>query len=99
MTTTLGMAGSLVTSTVTFTSEATGLPADPTTVTLKYLPPGGTVTTVAYPNAAITRVSEGVYAAELDSTGLPGNWTVEWIGTGNVQAIADSGYVITQAAL
>lgn len=94
------IAGSLVTSTATFVSEATGLATDPTTIILKYLPPGaGGVQTVTYPNALITRLSAGVYAAELDSTGLPGDWTVEWIGTGAVQAIADGGYVITQAAL
>lgn len=93
-------AGSLVTSTATFVSEATGQPADPTTITVKYLPPGGGgVQTITYPNALITRVSAGVYATELDTTGLPGNWTVEAIGTGAVQAIADSGFTIAQALL
>lgn len=92
------IAGSLVTSTATFVNDE-GQQADPTAIVLKYLPPGGSVQTATYPNALITRVSAGVYAAELDSTGLPGSWTVEWIGTGAVQAIADSAYVITQAAL
>ena len=95
----IAVAGTLITSTVTFTSEATGQPTDPTTITLKYLPPGGSVQTVTYPNALITRVSAGVYAAELDSTGLPGIWTVEWAGTGAVQVTADSGYTIAQALL
>jgi hypothetical protein len=93
------MAGSLVTSTATFVSEATGQVADPTTITLKYVAPGGTVQTVAYPNAMITRVSAGVYSAELDSTGKAGPWTVEWIGTGNVQAIAAATWTITSAVL
>ena len=92
------MAGSLVTSTATFVSTATGLAADPTTVTLKYRSPAG-LTTVTYPNAFISRVSTGVYSAELDSTGLPGAWTAEWIGTGAVQAIASSTWTITSAAL
>lgn len=95
----LGIAGSLVTSTATFVSEATGQPADPTTVVVKYLPPGGPVQTLTYPNALVTRVSTGVYATELDTTGLPGDWTVEVIGTGAVQAIDDVGFTIAQAAL
>ena len=93
------IAGTLMTSTVTFASEQTGQAADPTTVTLKYLPPGGSVQTVVYPATGITRVSAGVYSAELDTTGLPGDWTVEWIGTGAVQAIEDGSFPIAQAAL
>jgi hypothetical protein len=95
------IAGSLVTTTVTFVSTETGQPADPTTITLKYLPPGPgqTVQVVVYPNAFITRVSQGVYSAELDTTSLPGNWVDEWFGTGNVQAIQVGGFTVTQAAL
>lgn len=93
------MAGSLVTSTATFVSTATGQPADPTTITLKYVAPGGTVQSAVYPNAMITRVSTGVYSAELDSTGKAGPWTVEWIGTGAVQAIAAASWMITSAVL
>lgn len=92
------MAGSLVTSTATFVSAATGLAADPTTVTLKYRSPAG-LTTIVYPDARITRVSTGAYSAELDSTGLPGSWVAEWIGTGAVQAIAAACWTIGQAAL
>ena len=93
------MAGTLVTSTATFASTETGQVADPTTVTLKYRPPGGATQTVTYPNALITRVSTGVYSAELDSTGLPGPWTAEWIGTGAVQAIESDTWTIGPAAL
>lgn len=99
MTTQCWMAGSLVTSTATFIAEATGTATDPTTIVLKYLEPGGGVTTVTYPNAFITRVSTGVYSAELDTTGLPGGWVAEWIGTGAVQAIAASTWTITRAPL
>lgn len=93
------MAGSLVTSTATFTAEATGDATDPTTIVLKYLEPGSGVTTVTYPDAFITRVSAGVYSAELDTTSLPGAWTVEWIGTGAVQAIAAASWTVTRAPL
>jgi hypothetical protein len=96
------MAGSLVTSTATFVSNQpgqVGQVADPTTITLKYVAPGGTVQTVVYPNALITRVSQGIYSAEFDSTGKAGPWTVEWIGTGNVQAIDAATWTITSAVL
>ena len=93
------MAGSLVTSTATFVSEATNTAADPTTVTLKYLAPGGTVQAIVYPDARITRISAGVYSAEFDTTGKAGPWTVEWIGTGAVQAIAAAAWAITSAVL
>lgn len=99
MTTPCWMAGSLVTSTATFISEATGSATDPTTIVLKYLQPGSSVTTVTYPNAFITRVSAGVYSAEFDTTSLPGSWAVEWIGTGAVQAIAASSWRVTGALL
>lgn len=99
MSTQTWMAGSLVTSTATFISEATGLAADPSTVTLKWLQPGSSVQTATYPSATVTRVSAGVYSAEFDSTGLPGLWAAEWIGTGTVQAIAASSWRITGAML
>lgn len=93
------MAGSLVTTTATFLSEA-GTPADPTTVVLKYqLSRGGTVTTVTYPNAFITKVSTGVYKAEIDTTSQSGPPVVEWIGTGTVQAIGDASWTLTAAPL
>lgn len=92
------MAGNLITSTATF-ANTSGTPADPTTVTLKYLAPGGTVQTVVYPAAFITRVSTGVYSAEFDSTGLPGLWVAEWLGTGTVQAANATTWTITQVLL
>jgi hypothetical protein len=95
----LGIAGDLITSTATWVSEATGQPTDPTTITLKYLPPGGSVTVIVYPATGVTRASAGVYVAELDTTGLPGDWIVQWAGTGAVQKVGKSGFTIEQAAL
>lgn len=92
-------AGSLVSSTATFTLTSTGLATDPSTITLKYLPGSGSAVTIVYPAAGITRVSAGVYQASLDTTGKPGTWTVEWIGTGAVQAIATDTWTITAAPL
>ncbi len=92
-------AGSLVTSTATFTLTSTGVATDPSTITLKYLAGSGSVITKVYPDAFITKVSAGVYSAELDTTALPGTWVVEWIGTGTVQAIASATWTITAAPL
>ena len=93
------MAGGLVTSTATFTATSTGLATDPTTITLKYLPGSGSAVTIIYPDARITRVSTGVYSAELDTTGKTGTWTADWTGTGAVQAIAADSWTVTAAPL
>lgn len=95
------VAGSLVTSTVTFTAESTGEPADPSAITLSWQPGyQATVQTATYGDGStITKVSTGVYAAELDTTSHPGPWTVQWTGTGTVQAIAVSNFQVTPAPL
>jgi hypothetical protein len=84
------MSGTLVQSSATFLN-ASGVAADPTTITLKYKLGPGIVETVVYPTAPINRVSAGVYTANFDTTGWsgPGNRLdlMEWIGTGTVQAI------------
>jgi hypothetical protein len=96
------MSGSLVTSTATFLDD-TGSPADPSTITLKYKTGTGDTVTAVYPDSPVTKVSTGVYQAELDTTGFDGPnlqlWTVEWIGTGSVQAIAVSTFQVSPAAL
>src|SRR5215472_6709212 len=96
------ISGSLATSTATFLDD-TGSPADPTTITLKYKVGSGSTTTVVYPSAPVTRASTGVYQAELDTSGFSGPgqqlWTIEWIGTGTVQAIGVSYFLVTPPAL
>lgn len=83
------MSGALVGSTATFVN-ASGAPTDPSTIVFKWKAGAGTVTTITYPDARITRVAQGVYTSNVDTTGWtgPGNilYTTEWIGTGNVQA-------------
>ena len=83
------MSGSLVRSTAIFTNAA-GSPTDPTTITFKYRAGGGSVTTIVYPAAGITKDSQGAYHSDVDTSGWtgPGNqlYTTEWIGTGTVQA-------------
>ena len=96
------MSGSLVETVATFVN-AVGGATDPTTITLKYRLGSGATTTVVYPTTPIIRVSAGLYSANLDSTGWagPGNqlWTVEWIGTGTVQAINADFWQIEPPAL
>lgn len=96
------MSGSLITSTATYFDE-NGDAADPTVVTLKYKTGSGATITAVYPSLPVTRVSTGVYQAELDTTGFTGPaqqlWTVQWAGTGNVQAIAVSHFQVTPPAL
>jgi hypothetical protein len=97
------LAGALVRETVTFTG-VNGSAADPTTVTLKYRPGGGaSVTTLTYAGSQVTKVSTGVYYADLDTT----SWvsagaitvTAEWIGTGACQAVCTDSFEVTEPVL
>jgi hypothetical protein len=76
--------GSLVTVTGTFTDEATGEPVSPDTVTVQAWVNGGSAPSAAV--SVITDVSTGVFSAELSTTGLAGNWTYRFFGSGGVQA-------------
>lgn len=96
------VSGSLITSTATF-SNAAGTPADPSVVTLAYRKGYGTTVTVVYPDPPITRTGTGVYQADLDTSGFTGPdnqlWTIQWSGSGNVQAINVSSWTVTPAPL
>lgn len=85
----LYISGALVRTIATFTNLA-GQPTDPTTITLKYRAGAGSTTTIVYPAAGIVKDSTGVYHSDLDTTGFAGPgqqlWTIQWVGTGNVQA-------------
>ena len=64
-----------------FISEVTNEPVDPNVVQLKVSVNGGAPTTYTYGSGpTIVRDGTGLYHANLDSTGLAGTWTVEWIG-------------------
>lgn len=79
--------------------DENGLLTDPSTVTLKYAPAGSAEVVVMYPNAPIVKDGEGLYHANLDSTGSaptdPVIWSYEWLGTGTVQAVAQAQFEIT----
>lgn len=72
--------------------DVDGNPADPTAVTLLYQPgPQAAVIAVTYGAGQVTRVSEGVYYYDIDTSGWTGPglglFTARWAGTGNVQAV------------
>ena len=92
------MAGSLITSTATFTSTETGEPADPDTITVK-IAQRGSLASYTYPDSFITRSATGVYSCEIDTTGQSGPGVVEWIGTGAVQAINAASWITCPAPL
>ncbi len=82
-------AGTLITVTATFESIA-GAPTNPTTVTIKFQPPGAPAVTWVFGGfGSITNPSVGEYVAEIDSTGFPGPWKGDVIGTGACQ-VAES---------
>lgn len=73
---------------------------DPTTASTEYAvaspssAPGAT-TTLNYTGISnpglnvMARTAEGVYVVWLDTTGQPGVWTVEGVGTGVAQCVSD----------
>lgn len=85
-------AGNIFTTTVTFSvpnGEGQSELTDPSTITLKFRVGGGATTTWVYQGTGgIEKVSTGVYTADIDTTGLPGAWTVEWVGTGTCAAVS-----------
>lgn len=88
-----------MTSTVTFMVPGETDPVDPSTVTLKYANAGTTTTWEYGGTGAITKVSTGVYQAELDTTASSGVWTVEWIGTGACAVVNALTFVVTAPPL
>lgn len=96
------MSGSLVRATGTFL-DINGAAADPTTVTLKYKKDAASTTTLTYAGGGVTKTATGVYHVDLDTTGWAGPdtqlWTLEWIGTGTVVAIATDSFKVSAPAL
>ncbi len=77
--------GTLVQLTGTFTNVS-GVLTDPTTIVCTVRDPAGNVTT-----PAVTRVSAGIYTANLDLTNAtPGVWAYRFAGTGVCQAAEEA---------
>lgn len=60
-----------------------GVATDPTTITLKVLPPGGDLLTYTYAAGEITKSGAGVYYKDIPITAA-GTWYYRWLGTGAV---------------
>jgi hypothetical protein len=91
------VSGSLVRTIATFTNIDGDL-ANPSDVVLKYQAGSGNVQTPAPVND-----SAGVYHYDIDTTGWtnpnPATYTLEWIGTGAVQAIGTDQFSVQAAPL
>ena len=65
--------------------DQNGAAADPTAVQLKWRTPDGQAHSATFPTAPIVRspttlgVSLGLFQADLDTTGLPGQWSGQWM--------------------
>ena len=100
--------GSLITvsntdySSAGFIETSTLLPADPAVVTLSVIISGVEQTPSTYVSGSTTgpytivKDGVGLYSAELDTTGQPGEWIYRWSGTGGgPQAIKSNTFTVT----
>jgi hypothetical protein len=91
-------AGTALVTTITFEVPSPTLgsptPTDPSTITVAYKVNNGTWTTYTYGVSTISRVSQGMYTATLDTTSLPGQWTIKWTGTGACKVVDISSVVV-----
>jgi hypothetical protein len=87
------LAGNVAKFTVTFVTESTDAPVDPTSVTFNYnVNNGSTIATWTYTNVSVpavgvvAKLSTGVYQAWVDTTGLNGLLVGNFVSTGTGQA-------------
>lgn len=86
--------GALVRTTATFTNEA-GAAADPTVVTVRVKSPQAAVTSYVYgTDPEVIKSSTGVYYMDVDTTSEAGLWSVNWSGTGAVQAAVQEKFFV-----
>lgn len=70
------------------TFRISGVPTDPTIVTVYVRSPNGVLTTAVYPTTDLTQESVGTYRYEF-SADLAGSWAVRFEGTGSVEAAGE----------
>lgn len=81
------------------TFSVSGSNTDPTTVTLKVLPPGSTTaTSYTYAGGTVTKSTTGVYYKDL-ALSTTGTWHYRWIGTGAAAGVAESPIVVYASAI
>ncbi len=95
-------AGTLVQATLNFYNLSNQL-TDPSTISL-IIKPGSVADIIwTYAGAQLTRQSQGVYLASLDTTpgvlGTPGSWTLQGQGTGTCIAVNVTGFTVTAPPL
>lgn len=86
--------GALVRVEATFLSN--GVPVDPTTVTGKYMTPGGIETAYVYGiNPELVKDTTGVYHFDVDID-ASGTWTVRMEGSGAYQGAWEESFVVQE---
>lgn len=88
--------GDQVRVTATF-KDLDGDAVDPTTVTVKYQKPGGSVVTVA--SESVTNSATGVYFTDLTIDNSPGVWRYRFEGTGALVAAEGGTFYVTASDL
>lgn len=74
--------GNVVRTKATFTDPNNANAAvDPSVVTVSYMAPGGTITSITYPSAGTVRESTGIYHADIPVASW-GTWYYDWTATG-----------------
>ena len=94
--------GNSVTTSVQFYQPVVGQPprnwplVDPTTIEMTFIAGTGAepVTWEYLVTGNIIRVDEGVYSAQLSTTGA-GPWSVKWVGSGACAAVSVQSFTVT----
>lgn len=78
--------------------NAAGADTDPTTIVLKHKNPAGTVTTLTYSLAELTKEGTGIYYKDVSIT-LDGKWIYKFIATGTVQAVEEEQFFVRKSEI
>lgn len=81
--------------TITNTFSVSGVPTDPTTISLAVTDPAGATTTYTYALGQITRVSTGVYSKQI-TVATAGDWLYVWTGTGAAADVQDGAFHVRE---
>jgi hypothetical protein len=81
--------------TATFTNSA-GTLTDPTTITIEYKKPDGTVVTGTYAGGQVIKSSTGIYYRDVTpAIGEEGEWLTYYAGTGTIDAAENGRFHVT----
>lgn len=90
--------GDIATLTMTFSDTVTGVPTDPTTVSVVIWAPDGTSVTYTYAAGEVDQVSTGVYTFDLPLL-QSGVYAFRWIGAGVLEAVEEGEVTVQQTVL